>query len=326
MPPRPERAVFIGLARDCAPMLPAVLDNLARMAATFAQSAFLFVENDSRDATRAILERWCRSQDRAAILSPEGPAAHSLQRTVRLAALRNQLIDAVRSRFADFDLLVILDCDDVNATPVTDMAGFTHAVDFLLADGSRAAVFANTLGEYYDMWALRQPQRCPDDVWEASMDYALRHRVSDQQAVDAIYTPRLFELKIDAPPMEVDSAFGGLGIYRLPRVLANAARYQGYKVKTLTAEAREIGLHQCEHVPFHAGLRAQGGRLFVLPWLVIGNVEESWVPPSAWRHMMFDLADLEKPAAAPQPEAGRNDPCPCGSGKRYKHCHGALSV
>jgi preprotein translocase subunit SecA len=21
---------------------------------------------------------------------------------------------------------------------------------------------------------------------------------------------------------------------------------------------------------------------------------------------------------------GRNDPCPCGSGKKYKHCHGAM--
>jgi preprotein translocase subunit SecA len=34
-------------------------------------------------------------------------------------------------------------------------------------------------------------------------------------------------------------------------------------------------------------------------------------------------------AAAPivreGPKVGRNDPCPCGSGKKYKHCHGALS-
>ena len=29
-------------------------------------------------------------------------------------------------------------------------------------------------------------------------------------------------------------------------------------------------------------------------------------------------------ALASGPTAGRNDPCPCGSGKRYKHCHGAL--
>jgi preprotein translocase subunit SecA len=34
------------------------------------------------------------------------------------------------------------------------------------------------------------------------------------------------------------------------------------------------------------------------------------------------------PAAAPQPvragpKIGRNDPCWCGSGKKYKRCHGA---
>jgi preprotein translocase subunit SecA len=23
-----------------------------------------------------------------------------------------------------------------------------------------------------------------------------------------------------------------------------------------------------------------------------------------------------------QPKIGRNDPCPCGSGKKYKNCHG----
>jgi preprotein translocase subunit SecA len=25
----------------------------------------------------------------------------------------------------------------------------------------------------------------------------------------------------------------------------------------------------------------------------------------------------------PEEKIGRNDPCPCGSGKKYKHCHGA---
>jgi len=32
----------------------------------------------------------------------------------------------------------------------------------------------------------------------------------------------------------------------------------------------------------------------------------------------------EQPAVA-GPKIGRNDPCPCGSGKKYKHCHGKLS-
>jgi len=32
----------------------------------------------------------------------------------------------------------------------------------------------------------------------------------------------------------------------------------------------------------------------------------------------------QQPADA-GPKVGRNDPCPCGSGKKYKHCHGKLS-
>ena len=29
--------------------------------------------------------------------------------------------------------------------------------------------------------------------------------------------------------------------------------------------------------------------------------------------------------AADTPKVGRNDPCPCGSGKKYKLCHGKLA-
>jgi preprotein translocase subunit SecA len=48
-----------------------------------------------------------------------------------------------------------------------------------------------------------------------------------------------------------------------------------------------------------------------------------------YQHAGFDeaLADGEEaqePANA-GPKVGRNDPCPCGSGKKYKHCHGKLS-
>ena len=50
-----------------------------------------------------------------------------------------------------------------------------------------------------------------------------------------------------------------------------------------------------------------------------------------YQHAGYDEA-LSQPAEAPpaQPfvrageKVGRNDPCPCGSGKKYKHCHGRL--
>jgi len=30
-----------------------------------------------------------------------------------------------------------------------------------------------------------------------------------------------------------------------------------------------------------------------------------------------------EPVRNPEPKVGRNDPCPCGSGKKHKKCHGA---
>jgi preprotein translocase subunit SecA len=36
-------------------------------------------------------------------------------------------------------------------------------------------------------------------------------------------------------------------------------------------------------------------------------------------------ASANPPAVNQGPKVGRNDPCPCGSGKKYKHCHGKLS-
>jgi hypothetical protein len=42
-------------------------------------------------------------------------------------------------------------------------------------------------------------------------------------------------------------------------------------------------------------------------------------------HLLRSLRDSRGPAAPPAAKApGRNDPCPCGSGRRFKSCHGAL--
>ena len=51
------------------------------------------------------------------------------------------------------------------------------------------------------------------------------------------------------------------------------------------------------------------------------------------RQKMFEsrqdpaLADEKEAQSLPasSQKVGRNDPCPCGSGKKFKHCHGALT-
>ncbi|WP_079436390.1 preprotein translocase subunit SecA [Zoogloea sp. LCSB751] len=67
------------------------------------------------------------------------------------------------------------------------------------------------------------------------------------------------------------------------------------------------------------------------------QLEEAEAPPELenvqYHHADYDealaVANPDRDVAQPQvnlaPKAGRNDPCPCGSGKKYKHCHGKLS-
>ncbi|WP_412971380.1 preprotein translocase subunit SecA [Glaciecola sp. MF2-115] len=46
-----------------------------------------------------------------------------------------------------------------------------------------------------------------------------------------------------------------------------------------------------------------------------------------FEHESVTEPEAEKPAAVQRsgPKVGRNDPCPCGSGKKFKQCHGKLS-
>ena len=70
-------------------------------------------------------------------------------------------------------------------------------------------------------------------------------------------------------------------------------------------------------------------------------IEQQRREAAAKQKMAFEHAEAGSAVAAPadapaaprapqpmtraQPKVGRNDPCPCGSGKKYKQCHGALS-
>jgi preprotein translocase subunit SecA len=37
---------------------------------------------------------------------------------------------------------------------------------------------------------------------------------------------------------------------------------------------------------------------------------------------VLENPDVDRTVRREEPKVGRNDPCPCGSGKKYKQCHG----
>lgn len=58
--------------------------------------------------------------------------------------------------------------------------------------------------------------------------------------------------------------------------------------------------------------------------LLLHGLEPVFFPDDEEEHVHDEHCDHDHaPAAAPAKEVGRNDPCPCGSGKKYKKCCGA---
>jgi len=57
---------------------------------------------------------------------------------------------------------------------------------------------------------------------------------------------------------------------------------------------------------------------------LLPELEEALVSGHAHRHDDHDAP--ETPYVREQPKVGRNDPCPCGSGKKFKKCHGVNPV
>ncbi|GHU19244.1 protein translocase subunit SecA [Betaproteobacteria bacterium] len=80
-------------------------------------------------------------------------------------------------------------------------------------------------------------------------------------------------------------------------------------------------------------VRAEVTRLLVT--VQVRTEEPQEAPPPAVQNVQYHHADYEEALASaaeslPMPplrtgqKIGRNDPCPCGSGKKYKQCHGKL--
>lgn len=281
------KAVIVGCLKNSAEFLPYVFQNLDKLASLFEEVSFIFIENDSNDTTKALITNWGNTQAKFKLFSLDGLDQYEKNRTLRLEIARNAYINAIQQDQAlhSFDYMIVIDMDDRGAHPLS-MDALTSSVRFLSERQEHAAVFANQSVKYYDLWALRHPQLCPFDFWHEVLAQAL-HVSSDQEAFDKVYATVPKCIPVDTPPIQVESAFGGLGIYKMNFVLNNKARYIGHEYKYFVGESMVFSkLQTCEHVSFHQGISAQGGQMFILPYLVNSD-EDTGFNPSAFRTLVI---------------------------------------
>jgi len=283
----------LGIARDCGPHLPAVFRNLETIRPLFNEFRVFLIESDSIDDTADCIRSYRRSCQGINARFLNGLDKQVPLRTERLAHLRNAALEWLRSVGGlNVDgLVMVLDLDEVNVE-AWDIFSWQKVLSWFSKSKDSAAVFANQIGPYYDLWALRHPQRCPGDIWQYVFDlHCSQPTLSDQELISKAYKPRMFALSPQSPPEQVDSAFGGLGFYKTCWLRRNVATYCGLKSRWLYDSEGEINLvrwHVSEHVSFHLGLRAMGANLWIHPQLI--NWTTAKLPdlrpnPKAWRYM-----------------------------------------
>jgi len=285
------KIIIAGLAQNCSQYLSSVLENIEKFNSIASQVEYIFVENDSEDNTKEIISDWLDSDKSHELINLDG-LKHLPIRTLRLESARNTYIELIKYKkdfFVEYDYLVILDMDDVNTSPL-NLEELIKVFNFLNSSMDIGAVFANQLGTYYDMWALRHPTICPNDVWEEVFDWSVRYQASDEKAYANTLHKRKISIDPTSGPIEVDSAFGGLGIYKMSYVLNNPNPYLGSKVKVLIDEEGTLKFHRwqvCEHVHFNRGIKNQGGRLFIFPSLINNINQGITFPSSTFRYLLF---------------------------------------
>ncbi|MEI6597909.1 MAG: hypothetical protein WCL22_02595 [bacterium] len=271
------RIVFAGTVQNCARFLPAVFPNIEKMASLASETAFVFVENDSTDGTKEVLNQWGRGRVNFNLINMDGLNSIPV-RTLRLEIARNAYIEFIKTfrDYGEYDLLVIMDMDDDGAHPM-ELSKLEQAIHFLNEHPERAAIFANQLGKYCDIWALRHAELCPGDAWEELIDYIIKNKVPVEVARAQTFDKRVHCFPPTMAPFEVESAFGGLGIYKLSFIKDNPNPYVGSKVKVVPTDGGLLDIVRqqiCEHVHFNKGIRAIGGQLFIMPGLINGDYAE----------------------------------------------------
>jgi preprotein translocase subunit SecA len=95
-------------------------------------------------------------------------------------------------------------------------------------------------------------------------------------------------------------------------------------VQTATYEQKDIEINHklvqflCHvHLPIEQGVREGRAQKTDLSKLSAGRTEEG-----VGEKQYHDPSEQKQTPVTVGPKIGRNDPCPCGSGKKYKSCHG----
>ena len=285
------KVVFAGCAKDCGKFLPTTLKNINDYSLLFKEAYTIIVENGSSDNTKNLLLEKKTKNDSFLFCDQFNELPY---RNQRLEKARNLIIDTILKSevFMSCDLFIMLDLDDMGTYKIENEDIF-QSINFLYSNEEIAGVFANQLGGYYDIWALRDIKYCKNDFWVEVLKYLMINKNANEQvskeilinAKKEILDKKVFSFDKYDSPIPVLSAFGGFGIYKMNNVIENKNKYQGeqnFDVITKDKKKFKVNYQKCEHVNFNEGIINQNKKLYILPQLINQSFQRvNFLPESA---------------------------------------------
>lgn len=138
-------------------------------------------------------------------------------------------------------------------------------------------------------------------------------RLGQNPVHDAIFRHaplrRVSGVEVRAPSIEASDIWGGYGFNPGLRRLSDYRRIGSFASRghekhiSMWFKRRGMGMVTLEHPAWETIGRAR-------------HVPDPTIPPGTYS------TGRTRPPGVVEPPASRNAPCPCGSGERYKHCHG----
>lgn len=252
-----EQFLLVGLVRNVAKTIRCDVLHLAGALTNFRNIRWLVIESDSSDDTLDELTRLQSELNNFRFISLGTLRTSMPKRTARIAHCRNRYLEELQTNpeYSGVRYLVVADLDGIN-TELTEEAFFS-----CWRRDDWAVCTANQRAPYYDLYALRHPYWCPEDV--IKQQQFLEKYVGYEDALRRSVKARMIVIPEAADWIEVDSAFGGMAIYK--REAIEDASYKG-----LDAQGNEI----CEHVELHKAIRGRGLRLFINPAFINAGYTE----------------------------------------------------
>ncbi len=242
-----KKTAIAFLVRDCEKSLPRFLKRIERLRRYFKNSTVYILENNSRDATKRLLEHYRDTNSNVVLCSSDEPELDAVSRMERMTELRNRCIDMVRDSSFEPQYYILID-SDLDFAPPSVIRALKHApADWaaLFANGKYflKAGFIRIPVLYYDLFAY-----LPEDTRVGNGDSLTETQMHKLRP----HTQRALQKQ---HYLKCRSAFGGVGIYRYE---ATADCHYAVEANTVSKKFNQL----CEHIPFNRGV-AKNGALYV---------------------------------------------------------------